>query len=143
MYDRIIIATTKALWDTELIASRIILAAAELFWAVMLLWPGVTFTSEIYKHMSSVMSEDFWGILFLFSAIIQINIVISNKLHSLFSRYFAGLNMCLWGYVVISMVISVYPPPAAIGGEIALMVSAFWIWIRPYILIKGYKRAAQ
>jgi hypothetical protein len=31
------------------------------------------------------------------------------------------------------MLASVYPPPAAIGGEIALALSAFWIWLRPIL----------
>jgi hypothetical protein len=140
---RIFDSISYALWDSELISSRIILAMGELFWAIMLFWNGDTFSRPTYSHMAEVMSENCWAILFLFSATIQIGIVLSDKLHSTFARYFAFWNMLLWCYTVVSMLLSVYPPPAAIGGEIAIAISAMWIWIRPYILVEGYRRAAQ
>jgi hypothetical protein len=39
------------------------------------------------------------------------------------------------------MLVSMYPPPAAIGGDIALAFASGWVFIRPYILSEGYKRA--
>lgn len=132
-----------ALWDSELISSRIILAMGELFWAIMLFWNGDTFSRPTYSHMAEMMSENWWALVFLISGILQIIIVISNNLHSTYARYFAFWNMILWGYTVVSMLLSVYPPPAAIGGEIAIAISSAWIWIRPHILVEGYRRAAQ
>jgi hypothetical protein len=38
------------------------------------------------------------------------------------------------------MLMSVTPPPAAIGGEVALAFAAFWVWVRPYILKDFYDR---
>jgi hypothetical protein len=63
--------------------------------------------------------------------------------HSRFARYFAGWNALLWCYTVVGMMISVYPPPAAIGGEIALSVLALWIFARPYALSAMLGRANE
>lgn len=142
MYDKIIIAATRALWDSELIASRLILGFAELFWAFLLLWPGNTIQIPMHINMLKLFDVNVWGFLFLFSSVMQFAIVVNNKLHSMPARYFAFWNMCLWIYAVLSIVTLTYPPPSAIGGEIALALAAFWIWIRPYILIEGYRRAA-
>jgi len=140
--NKIIKAVSRVLWDSDLIASRVTLAMSEFFWAVMLLWPGDTFTRPTYSHMAMVISEEAWGILFLISSTTQLTIVLLDDLHSKFARYFAGWNAVLWGYTVFSMLLSVYPPPAAIGGEIALAFAALWIWVRPYILAEGYIRYA-
>ena len=142
-YERMVSSLSRALWDSDLIASRVTLALAEFFWAIMLLWVGDTFDRPTYHHMASVMGENHWGLVFLVSAYIQLSIVMFDQLHSFFARIFAFWNMVLWVFTVISMVLSIYPPPAAIGGEIALACSAVWIWIRPYILAEGYKRAAR
>ena len=139
MNDRIISSISKVMWDTDLIASRMTLALSEFFWAMMLFWPGDTFERPTYSHMATIMNEEMWGILFLVSAVTQITIVLNNTIHSAFARYFAGWNAILWVYTVTSMILSVYPPPAAIGGELALSLGAVWIWLRPYILAKGYR----
>lgn len=141
MPTKIINSFSRVLWDTDLIATRCTLALGEFFWAVMLLWPGDTFGRPTYDHMALVMNEEMWGVLFLVSCVTQISIVLMNDMHSRFSRYFAGWNAILWSYTVVSMLLSVYPPPAAIGGEMAMAFGAVWIWIRPYFLAEGYKRA--
>jgi hypothetical protein len=123
----------QRLLDSDSVGSRITLAIGEFFWAIMLLWPGDTFDRPTYAYMATTMSEEFWGIVFLISGIIQLTIVLKNYIN-LWSWYFAGWNFCLWAYVVSSMLASVNPPPAAIGGEIALAFSAGWIWLRPIIL---------
>ncbi len=141
MTNKYITALSRAIWDSDLIATRITLFLGELFWAIMLFWTGDTFSRPTYAHMAILFSEEMWGIVFLLSAITQITIVLTNDMHSRFARYFAGWNAVLWIYVVFSMMISVYPPPAAVGGELALALGALWVWIRPYILAEGYKRA--
>ncbi len=132
---------TRILWDTDLVASRFTLALGEFAWAIMLLWEGDSFGRPTYAHMALVANEEIWGILFALSGATQLTILLMNDLHSKFARYFAGWNSMLWCYTVWSMLTSVYPPPAAIGGEIALALAALWIWIRPYILAEGYRHA--
>ena len=47
---------------------------------------------------------------------------------------FANWNAVLWVTVVGSALFSVYPPPAAMAGEIVLASAAVWIWLRPLLL---------
>lgn len=136
-------ALSAALWDSDLVSSRLTLAFGEFCWAIMLFWPGDTFGRPTYSLMAIVFSEEIWGVIFFVSCMTQITIVLLDDMHSTFARYFACWNASLWVYTVYSMLVSVYPPPAAIGGEIALALSACWIWIRPYILAQGYRRVYQ
>ena len=41
MRTKLINNLSKALWDSDLVATRIVLSLSEMFWAVMLLWPGI------------------------------------------------------------------------------------------------------
>ena len=136
MPERVISALSRALWDTNMVTSRILLSAAEFLWGALLLWPGETFGRPTYKIMASVMPEGCWGLVFLATSAMQIAIIVKEKFHSREARYFAFFNACLWVFVVGSMLLSVYPPPAAISGEIALMLAAIWIWIRPFTMCK-------
>jgi hypothetical protein len=139
--NKIIHSATRALFDSDLVASRLIIALAEWFWFALLLWPGDTMERPTYHVMSHVMPEPAWAFVFMMSAIMQTSIVLTECYHSRFARTFAAFNAGLWAFVVISMLISVSPPPAAISGEIALAFASLWIWIRPYIIIEGIARA--
>lgn len=141
MPEKYLRACSRALWDSDLVASRLTLFLAELLWAAMLLWPGDTFDRPTYTAMAHVMSEELWAFVFAMSAATQLGIVLLEDYHSRFARIFAGWNAALWLYTVAGMLASVYPPPAAIGGEIALTVLACWIFVRPYALAAMYGRA--
>jgi hypothetical protein len=114
----------------DLHASRFILALAELVWGCTLLAPGDTFGRPTYLVMANVMSEECWGSVWVLSALIQFYILYSGKYHSRFAVIFAGFNSVLWWFITVSMYLSVNPIPAAISGELALAISAAWIWIR-------------
>lgn len=118
------------IFHSDLHGIRIILGLSEVLWAVTLLWTGVTFDRPVYYIMSHIMPEEAWGLIFLLSGITQFSIVYKLDYNSSFSTYFAGWNMSLWIYVVISMYISVSPTPAAISGDTAIAIGAAWIWIR-------------
>jgi len=139
--NKIIHSTSRLLWDSDLVGTRFILAIAEFLWALMLVWPGDTFERPTYLVMSHVFNEPTWAFVFLASSITQMTIILQDDFHSKFARYFAAYNATMWSFVVVSMLLSVYPPPAAIAGEIAIAIGAFWIWARPYILVEGYRRA--
>ena len=134
---------SRALWDSDMVATRVSLAIGEFLWAVMLLWPGETFDRKTYHVMSLVMSEAAWGFVLLLSAATQITIVMCEEYHSLAARLFAGWNAVLWWFLVMSMLLSVSPPPAAIGGEAALSFAALWVWLRPYVLKDMYDRVEK
>ena len=125
---------SRALWESDLVATRVSLSIGEFLWAVMLLWPGDTFSRPTYKIMSHIMPEESWGLLLMLSAATQLTIVMTEEYHHWFSRMFAAWNACLWAFLCVSMLQSVAPPPAAVGGEIALALAALWVWLRPYIL---------
>lgn len=140
MSNKYVTSFSRIIWDSDLVATRLSLAIAEFFWAIMLLWPGTSFERPTYLGMSQIFNEEAWGLVFLLSAVTQLSILLLNNYHSLFARYFAGWNATLWLFTVSSMLLSVYPPPAAIGGEIALTMAAIWVYIRPYILAEGVKQ---
>ena len=141
MTERAIHGLSRALWDSDLVATRVSLSIGEFLWALMLLWPGDTFGRPTYAVMSHVWGEEAWGLVLMLSAATQITIVITETFHTYFARIFAAWNACLWIFLVVSMLLSVYPPPAAIGGEMALAFAAAWVWLRPAVLREGYRRA--
>lgn len=141
MTEKTLDSLTKALWNTDLVSSRLVLGLAELFWFLLLIWPGETFGRPTYNGMARVMPEEAWALVFALSSFTQFTIVIRQDFHCWPARYFAAWNMVLWVYVVVSMLLSVYPPPAAISAEITLALASIWIWIRPFLLLKAYERA--
>lgn len=141
--DLAIDSLTRALWDTNLVFSRLMLGVAEFFWFLLLIWPGDTFGRPTYNGMANVTSEQAWALVFLVSSVTQITIVVRQDFHCWVARYFAAWNAALWCFVVVSMLLSVYPPPAAISVEITLALAAFWIWFRPFLQLRAYERAER
>lgn len=141
--DKILDSLTHTLWNTNMVMTRLILGIAELFWFLLLMWPGETFGRPTYSHMAQVMSEESWALVFFLSSVTQFTIVVRRDFHNALARYFAAWNMVLWVYVVGSMLLSVYPPPAAISAEITLALASVWIWARPYLLLRGIERAHE
>ena len=139
---RAISGMSRALFDSDLIATRLALFIAEALWAVMLFWPGDTFERPTYSAMGVVAPELVWACAFGISAVLQISIVVYQQCSRPWAHLFAAWNAALWLAAVVLMIAGVYPPPAAIGGEIALTVSAVWIAVRPAILQKGERHAA-
>lgn len=127
-------------YGSDLVATRFLLGFAELLWAITLLWPGDTFGRPTYHGMQAFASENVWGVVFLFSAFMQFQILASRKFNSQFAVAFAGWNSLLWIFVVVSMYMSVYPPPAAISGEFALALGASWIFVRSGVPLKIERR---
>ena len=127
---------------SDLHGVRFTLGLSELLWAITLLWVGDTFGRPTYTVMAHVMSENAWGFVFLLSSLTQFSILFKGDYHSKFATYFAGWNLALWLYVVISMYLSVTPPPAAISGEAALAFAAGWIWVRSGYITTG-RRASD
>lgn len=139
---RAISGMSRALFDSDLIATRLTLFLAEALWAIMLFWPGDTFERPTYSEMAKLAPELVWATAFGISAVLQICIVVYRQCCKPWAHIFAAWNALLWCASVVLMVKGVYPPPAAIGGEVALAVSALWIAIRPAILQKGERYAA-
>lgn len=118
-------------------SARFILAMAETIWACTLLWPGDTFARPTYHLMSAIATEATWSIIFAVTAAAQWYILFSGRYHDRFSILFAACNAVLWWWVCISMYMSVYPPPAAISGELALAFAATWVFVRSGVTKPG------
>ena len=125
---------SKSMFDSDMTNTRLTLAFAEILWAIMLFWPGETFDRPTYLAMAGIMSETSWGFVFLISAFLQTKIVVLSQQNRDWAKVFANWNAVLWVTVVGSALFSVYPPPAAMAGEIALASVAVWIWLRPLLL---------
>ena len=143
MSPRVVNGLSRAMFDSDLVATRLVLAVAEFSWAIMLFWPGDTFGRLAYAAMGLVAPELFWAVVFLLSAFVQGRIVVLQCFHTRGAEIFATFNALLWCSTVGLMLVNVHPPPAAIGGEIALMVSACWIAVRPILLARGAHYAAS
>ena len=117
-------------YGSDLHATRFLLGFAEMVWAVALLWPGDTFGRPTYAQMSYVAPEECWSVVFLITSLIQFRILFYGSYSALPAKVFAGWNAALWIYVTLSMYMSVYPPPAAISGELSLALGASWVFIR-------------
>lgn len=141
--DRAIDSITSALWDTNMVSARLLLGISEFFWGLLLMWPGNLFARPTYKMMAAVMPEQAWALVFLLSSVTQITIIVRQDFHCWVARYFAAWNAVLWAYVVTAAYLSVYPPPAAMSGEVALALAAIWIWIRPFLMLRAYERAER
>ena len=133
---RAICGMSRALFDSDLIATRLALSLAEALWSIMLFWPGSTFDRPTYSEMGKLAPELVWALAFGVSAVLQISIVIYEQCHKTWAQVFAVWNALLWWSSIGLMLVGVYPPPAAIGGEAALAVSALWIAVRPLYFLK-------
>ena len=140
---RIVDPLTRAIFDSDLISTRLTLGLAEAFWCLMLLWPGDTFDRPTYSLMGQAAPEWFWVLIFGITSILQFTVVLRDDFHAPWARVFATWNAGLWCSIVGSMMLSVYPPPAAIGGEAALAVAALWILARPLLIERGERRYAH
>jgi hypothetical protein len=118
------------IYSSDLYATRAMLGFAELVWALALFWPGETFDRPTYKIMAQVASESTWAAAFLVTGLLQWGILLSGRYHDRLVLVFACWNSALWTFSTIAMYLSVYPPPAAISGELAMAVGACWVLVR-------------
>lgn len=136
--DRIITNLSYLLWDDKLRGTRFSLSCGELTWGVLLLVWGIPyhlFSRPTYKVMDEMGSELGWGILFIWSGLIQLFIVLMGDFHSRGARWFAPLNSALWVITVWGCFYSVSPPPAAMGMEAVAACAATWIVLREWIFV--------
>ena len=120
----------ELIYGSDLHATRFMLGLAELVWAIALLWPGDTFGRPTYTMMANVAPEECWAVMFLISSFIQFHILFHGSYHSKPATAFALCNALFWIFTVVSMYLSVYPPPGAISGELALAFGAAWVFVR-------------
>ena len=118
------------LWGSDLLASRFFLAMASLTWAFLLFWPGDTFQRPTYTLMGKFATEWVWACLFL----VQGGLALYSLLYKSRNKFLLlgdGILGCiLWTGSCVAMLLSVYPPPAAISAEIIAAFMSWWILVR-------------
>ena len=143
MNKRFVSGMSAALFESDLVATRLALAFAEMCWAIMLLWPGDTFGRPTYTVMAQIAPELCWAVAFFATSILQFTIVALDLCKTRAAWVFSGWNTALWLTSIVAMIVSVQPPPAAIGGEMALALSALWIFARPLLVKRGEVHCAK
>ncbi len=117
-------------WHESTSAARFSLALGAMLWGLMLFWPGETFGRPTYALMARFAPEEVWAALFCAQGAYAVYSLITDA-RGKFAFLFEGVLGCmLWTGSCISMLLSVYPPPAAIAGEIALAVASWWHLVR-------------
>ncbi len=118
------------LWGSDLIASRFFLALASLMWAFLLFWPGDTFTRPTYTLMGKFGGEWTWAFLFLIQGGLALYSLLYKSRNRILLIGDGVLGCFLWTGSCVAMLLSVYPPPAAISAEIIAAFMSWWILVR-------------
>lgn len=98
-------------------------------WVICLVWPGETMHRPTY-HIMSAFSDDFgWAVVFALVAGLQgTRLLLSPALPLQLACFINGVVAFVWVFTSISMLASVYPPPAAIAGEIVVTLASVWVF---------------
>jgi hypothetical protein len=126
---------------SDMWATRFTLALGAIFWGIMLFWPGETFDRPTYTLMAKFAPEWTWAGLFLIQGLYAMYDVLCPGNRGKFTLFIDAILGCvLWTLSCICMLLSVYPPPAAIAGEIALALASWWNLVRFNITKTEYER---
>lgn len=120
----------SALFCGELNWSRLMMSASSLVWGLLLLADQFIGDRVGFRIMLSALPHYLWGCLFIASAGTQFFIVVRKCFNNNFSLIFDGLNATLWCFVVSSIIVSDFPPPATISTEVVIMLLSCWVFIR-------------
>jgi hypothetical protein len=130
----------KALLDSRMTTTRLILALSSLTWAMLLLLPGELFTGRAtYAVMALIANENVWGMLFLIHGVFALYTVKSNTANRVTLCLDGFLGCVIWTASTAACFYSHWPhlptfwesliayrPPAAMSGELWLSVAS-WI----------------
>ena len=115
---------------SDMLAVRFCLSVAAILWAVMLFWPGETFDRPTYFVMRQFAPEPVWATLFLAQGVVMIAYLLYDCTNRVVLCVDSVLGCGLWTCCTIAMIISVFPPPAAISAEIAMALASWWNLVR-------------
>lgn len=118
------------MFGIDMEGTRFTLALAAIIWSIMLFWAGDTFSRPTYTYMAAIADELTWATLFGFQGLCALYSLLSGKKNQFLLNTDALLGCLLWSGSCIAMLMSVYPPPAAISAEIAAAISSWWVLVR-------------
>lgn len=114
----------------DLSVMKLFLSLSAILWAILLFWQGDTFSRPTYTIMGMIMSEDMWAWSFLIQGVLSIYALATDKEGNILFLADAVLGCILWTSSCIAMLLSVYPPPAAISAEILASLFSWWVLVR-------------
>lgn len=120
-------------WCCDVRPAQFLIGIASIGWALMLAWPGETFERQTYAMMAVIGHELAWAAMFLFVGFTNLHNVVAEFFRpwpTLVSKFDAFITAVVWITAVVAILLAQSPPPAAIAGEIALAVAAFWLFVR-------------
>ena len=118
------------MFGIDMEGTRFTLALAACLWSVMLFWSGDTFDRQTYSVMASIADELTWATLFGLQGICAFYSLLAEKKNRFLFNFDAVLGCLLWSGSCVAMLMSVYPPPAAISAEIAAAFASWWVLVR-------------
>lgn len=98
-------------------------------WVICLLWPGDTMSRPTYMVMSHIGNDFFWAAVFGGVMVFQgVRLFLTDSRPCTYSYMVNGLISLIWVFTSVSMLVSIYPPPAAIAGEIVVTIISVWVF---------------
>lgn len=134
----------KALLDSPMHTTRLLLALSSLTWAFLLLLPGDLFQGRVtYAVMQAIANEEIWGILFAVHGVIALYTLVNgtrNKVTLCFDGFLgciiwtAATTACFAAHWPIkesfSLSLIAYRPPAAMSADVWMSIAAWWHLIK-------------
>lgn len=117
-------------WSTDTTSARFALSVASVMWAFLLFWPGATFDRPTYTLMGKFAGEELWASAFLIQGLVGLYSQVYRNVNKFILCGDGILGSILWTASCVAMLLSVYPPPAAISAEIVAAVTSWWILVR-------------
>lgn len=113
-------------------------------WVICLLWPGETMHRPTYHIMAMFGDDLFWMFVFATIAIVQgTRLLLLSSFPVKFTHLINGAVAFVWVFTSISMLASVYPPPAAIAGEIVVTLASVWVFAHYGTAMKKNQHEAE
>lgn len=126
------------MWRSDLEATRFMLAAGSLVWAMLLFLPGDLFspTRTTYTLMAALAREEIWASLFLLQGLVMTYSLLWGYRSRLSFLLDAILGCVLWTSSTAACFIahfsgwSGYQPPAAMSYEVMGALASWWCLVR-------------
>ncbi len=103
---------------------------SSMVFGLLLLWPGVSFHYPEYQILSKFAGETTWGALFLVQGSVMIWAMLAGYKTKFLFLSDTIVGTALWTITCLSILLSVYPPPADSATTLVLAITSWWIMVR-------------
>jgi len=119
----------SGLWTHRIEPIQYCLMLGSALWACFLLWEGDTFERPVYDNMKGIFSEDLWGLLYLFHAVLLLAQLLRPTEFPGWSKMTVSIFGCaLWTATYTALLI--FPLPAALAPGMVLASASWWVVVR-------------